>query len=104
MARKKEVNPDETGQEKFRRVVDQRIKPLIARFEQITEMITQPVYDPSENDLKHVLAIITEKYEALVHQYDRAIAGTLKAKELKEYTGIDWDKELSESQDDADAV
>ena len=44
---------------------------------------------------KHKEAIeIARAYTTKV--YGSAIAGTLKAKDIKEYTGVDWDAELEQ--------
>ena len=96
MARKKVAQEGETKQERYRRVLNQRLPPLVKRFGQITDMVLQPSYDPSDNDLKLVKQTVTELYDKFCENYDRAIAGTLKAKETKEFTGVDWDKELEE--------
>jgi len=97
MARKKtEIPENESGEEKFRRVIEPRIKKALKALDQITAMPTQPRYDINENDGKHVLAILVASFDKLVDNYNRAIAGTLKAKEIKEYTGVDWDAELEQ--------
>lgn len=100
MSRKKQNIPsDETKEEKFRRVVEPRVLATIKAIDRLAVMPMQPTYDISENDGKHVLAILKESYDKLVENYTRAITGTLKAKEIKEYQSIDWDKELEETGD-----
>lgn len=90
------VPEGEDKEGRFRRVINERLKPLLKRFDQITAMPIQPSYDISESDAKHVLATVKESYDKFVDQYERAIAGTLKAKDIKEYTGVDWDAELEQ--------
>jgi len=94
------VPEGESRQDKFRRVLNERLKPLVKRFDQITSMPLQPSYDISEDDIKHVLAEVKERYDAFVDTYEKALAGILKAKEIKDYTGIDWDKELQDESDE----
>ena len=97
MARKKSEIPEgELKEEKFRRVIEPRIKKALKAIDQIAGMPLQPTYEVSESDGKHVLAILMEGFDKLVDNYKKAIAGTLKAKEIKEYTGVDWDKELEQ--------
>jgi len=97
MSRKKANIPSgESKEEKFRRVIEPRIKKALNAIDQIAGMPLQPTYDVSENDGKHVIAILINSFDKLVSNYKKAIAGTLKAKTIKEYTGIDWDKELEQ--------
>lgn len=97
MAKQKQNIPEgESKEEKFRRVIEPRIKKLLKAIDQVAGMPLQPTYDVSDSDGKHVLAILDESYEKLVDNYNRAIAGTLKAKEIKEYSGVDWDAELEQ--------
>lgn len=99
MSRKKQDIPEgESKEEKFRRVIQPRMKQTLKVLDRLASMPLHPSYDISENDGKHVLAIVKESYDKFVDNYQRAIAGTLKAKEIKEYTGIDWDKELEDEQ------
>ena len=97
MTRKKQNIPeDETRGERFRRVANSRTLKTIKALDRLATMPTQPTYEVSENDGKHVLAIVKESYDKLVDTYQKAIDGTLKAKEIKEYSAIDWDKELDD--------
>jgi len=96
---KSRIPEGETKEGRFRRVLNERLKPLVKKFDQITAMPIQPSYDITESDAKHVLAIVKESYDKFVSQYERAIAGTLKAKEIKEYTGVDWDTELEQTEE-----
>lgn len=99
MARKKaEIPENETGQEKFRRVIAPRIKKALKVIDQIGTMPTQTRYDIDESDAKHVMAVVDKAATKLMSNYEKAIAGTLKAKEIKEYTGIDWDAELEQEE------
>ena len=100
MAKQKANIPsDETKEERFRRVIEPRIKKTLKAIDQVAGMPLQPTYDVSENDGKHVLAILTKSFEKLIDNYERAIAGTLKAKDIKEYTGVDWDAELEQTEE-----
>ncbi|GAG62174.1 unnamed protein product, partial [marine sediment metagenome] len=84
MAKQKTNIPsDETKEEKFRRVIDPRIKKTLRALDQVAGMPLQPTYNVSENDGKQVLAILKKSYDKLVDNYTRAIAGTLKAKKSK---------------------
>jgi len=97
MSRKKtEIPTGESKEERFRRVIEPRIKKALKAIDQIASMPLQPTYDVSENDGKHVLAILIKGFDKLISNYERAVAGTLKAKEIKEYTGVDWDAELEQ--------
>jgi len=100
MSRKKtEIPEGESKEEKFRRVIEQRIKKTLKALDQVAGMPLQPTYDISESDAKHVIAIIKRSYDKLINNYERAIAGTLKAKEILEYTGVVWDAELEQTEE-----
>ena len=97
MSRTKTVIPTgESKEEKFRRVVEPRIKKLLKAIDQVGGMPLQPTYDISVSDAKHVIAVVGKSFSKFLDNYNRAIAGTLKAKEIKEYTAIDWDAELEQ--------
>ena len=97
MSRTKTVIPTgESKEEKFRRVVEPRIKKLLKAIDQVGGMPLQPTYDISVSDAKHVIAVAGKSFSKFLDNYNRAIAGTLKAKEIKEYTAIDWDAELEQ--------
>ena len=96
---KANIPTGETKEEKFRRVIESRVKKTLRNLDQLAGMPLQPTYSITENDGKHVLAILAKSYNKLVSNYDRAIAGTLKAKEIKEYTGVDWDAELEQTEE-----
>jgi len=97
---RKTVDPNESGQEKFRRVVGQRLSPLVARYEQIKNMIGQPSYNPSTKDLKHLQATLNEYHNECNAQIQKGINGTLKAEEIKKFSGIDWEKELEDTSEE----
>ena len=96
---KSDIPAGESKEEKFRRVIAPRIKNVVKSLDRVAGMPLQPSYAISENDGKQVLAFIKKSYDKLVDNYKRAIAGTLKAKEIKEYTGIDWDAELIDEEE-----
>jgi len=102
MSKKKSSRvPDgETPEGKFRRVFDERVKPLLKRYQQITNMVIQPSYDPNTEDLKKAVALVQKEHEKFLSQYQRAIDGTLKAKDIKEFSGVDWDAELNENNEE----
>jgi len=97
MSRKKtEIPAGESKEEKFRRVIYPRIKNVVKSLDRVAGMPLQPTYDISVSDAKHVIAVAGKSFSKFLDNYNRAIAGTLKAKEIKEYTAIDWDAELEQ--------
>ncbi|GAH40307.1 unnamed protein product [marine sediment metagenome] len=85
---------DESPQEKFRRVIATRIKPIRRYAEMVKRMPTQPHYEISSHDAQLVIDELKNTIDPVVAIFEKARDGDLKAKEIKEYTGIDWDKEL----------
>ena len=100
MGKENKSKPVESGQEKFRRVINQRLTPLVKRMEQITNMAGQPSYDPSEKDLALVRSTIRKEYEYFESQFQKWQEGTLKAKDQEKFSGVDWDKELEEGSEE----
>jgi len=97
MAKNKKVKADETPQERFRRVANQRTIPLMQRINQLTTMIGQPSYDPSEQDLKNLKKTVNDAVGKLNVQIERALSGEVK-KEDKKFDGINWDEQPSEDE------
>lgn len=91
------VPDDETPEARFRRVIDERVRPLVKRFDQITNMVTQPSYAPTKQDLQKVVTAITVKYEQFLAQYQKAIDGE---KAGKTFTGVDWEASTEEETSD----
>ena len=94
MTKGKVVPDNETGQEKFRRVVTQRLKPIRRYADMVKGMPTQPTYEINSHDAQLVIDELTNILVPVIELFTKARDGDLKAKEIKEYTGIDWDKEL----------
>lgn len=100
MARKKmNIPKGESKQEKFRRVSNPRVIQVQKALDRLAKMPPQPSYDITEEDGKHVINAIKEHYDSCVAKFERAISGDVKAKEIKEYAGIDWDKELENTEE-----
>ena len=103
MARKKRISKipeDETSQDRFRRVIAQRLKPVTKGLGMIEKMPTQPNYDINSHDAQMVIDEITRVSESVISIFEKVRDGDLKAKEIKEYQGIDWDKELESTEED----
>jgi hypothetical protein len=84
MARtKKEINPDETKEEKFRRVAEPRIQKLRKNFAQVTAMARQPSYGIDTEDVEKIIEYVTEDYNALVTAYRNRLQGTKNKKEVE---------------------
>jgi len=94
MAKQKVVPDDESSQDRFRRVIAQRLKPVTKYIGMIKNMPTQPNYDINSHDAQLVINEITRLSESVISIFEKARDGELKAKEIKEYQSIDWDKEL----------
>lgn len=99
MAKISRVPEGETSQECFRRVIKQRLRPVVKYLGMIEKMPTQPTYDINSHDAQLVIDEINRVTSSVVAIYEKAKSGDLKAKEIKEYTGIDWDKELEQEED-----
>lgn len=101
MARKKNNIPeDESPQDRFRRLIAQRLKPVTKYLGMIEKMPTQPNYDINSHDAQMVIDEIKRVSESVISIFEKARDGDLKAKEIKEYQGIDWDKELENIEDE----
>lgn len=92
----KKVPVDESSQERFRRVIAQRLKPIRKYAKMIEGMPTQPNYEISSNDAEHVINELINITDPVIAIFGKARDGELKAKEIKEFQGIDWDKELED--------
>jgi len=100
MSRKKVVDENESSQDRFRRVIAQRLKPVVKYLDMIEKMPTQPNYDISSNDAQHVINEIENATSKVIAIFEKARDGDLKAQEIKTYSGIDWDKELESTEED----
>lgn len=71
MSKKKEVNnyEAETKQDKFRRIVNVRIKMLLTAYNRITRMTKQSSYDISQEDAIKVLSAVEKFHNAFVEKY-----------------------------------
>jgi len=100
MAKKSRVPENESSQERFRRVIAQRLKPVTKGLGMIEKMPIQPNYEISSHDAQMVIDEITRLSESVISIFEKTRDGDLKAKEIKEYKGIDWDKELESTEED----
>lgn len=94
MTNKSRVPDNEDSQDRFRRVIAQRLKPVVKYLGMIEKMPIQPNYEISSIDAQRVIDEIVRVSESVISIFEKARDGDLKAKEIKEYSGIDWDKEL----------
>ena len=92
--RESNIPDNESSQDRCRRVIAQRLKPVVKYLSMIEKMPTQPNYEISSKDAQHVMDEITRVSKSVISIFEKAKDGDLKAKEIKEYSGIDWDKEL----------
>lgn len=103
MARKKRISKipkDESPKDRFRRVIIQRLSPTIKYLGMIEKMPSQPNYEISSHDAQMVIDEITRISQSAIKMFEKVRDGELKAKEIREYQGIDWDKELEDKQEE----
>ena len=102
MSKGKIVPVDESSQDRFRRVVAQRLKPIRKYANMVKSMPTQPNYEINSHDAQLVINEIKDILLPVVAIFEKTRDGDLKAKETIEYTGIDWDKELLDPEETED--
>lgn len=96
MSKQKNVvnNATETKQERFRRIANQRLKPIKKYALMLEKMPQQPSYDISEHDAKVIVSEISNTVAPVIEQFEKLARGERRTKEVKELQSIDWDKEL----------
>jgi len=98
MAKTKQAPDNETGQEKFRRVFNQRWMIAKKYLFMIETMATQPGYEITDVDAQRVLDELNDSLTVFFDKFQRIAKGeTYKTK--KEPTGIDFNKLYEEEEE-----